>query len=221
MEYLEENWSQDYFLIYLSKQRTNGRFARSLKLLKDLAEILNLILETAEKDKDYEAARNCIILSQTYYYEEKDKDGNVRKKYLLEFILPYKWLRTPEFWRGLIGEMIKIEAKKFEEGNQDEPSLFDENNEKSRQRLSNICFSQLLPYSNNMREFYMDDRIIVKIIDEFVEKYNVEKEFADSIFTVISSNPENIEKIREEYRNNPNLENELLSFEEVKNKRKV
>ena len=220
MEYLEEKWSQNYFLIYLSRQRTNGRFARSPKLVNDLAEILNLILETAEKEKDYEAAKNCIILSQTYYYEEKGKDGNVRKKYLLEYILPYKWLRTPEFWRGLIDKMITNEAQKFEEGNNNEPSLFDPNNEKSRQRLSNICFSQLLPYSNNMKEFYMDDRIIVKIIDEFVEKYHVEKEFTDSIYTVLSSNPEDIEKIREEYKNNPNLENELLSLEEVKNKRK-
>ena len=221
MEYLEEKWSQNYFLIYLSRQRTNGRFARSPKLLNDLAEILNLILQTAEKEKDYEAARNCMILSQTYYYDEKDKDGNVKKKYLLEFILPYKWLRTPDFWRGLIERMIYLETKKFEEGNKDEPSLFDQNNKKSVERLSNLSFSQLLPYSNNMREFYMDDRIIVKIIDEFVEKYHIQKEFADSIYTVISSNPEEIEKMREEYKNNPNIENELLSIEEVKKKRGV
>ncbi len=74
MEFLQEKWSQNYFLIYLSKQRTQGRFARSQKLLNDLAEILTLILTTAEQEKDYEAARNCMILSQTYYYEEKDKD---------------------------------------------------------------------------------------------------------------------------------------------------
>ena len=219
MEYLQQKWSQNYFLIYLSKQRTNGRFARSEKLVKDLAEILTLILETSEKEKDYEAARNCMILSQTYYYEEKDKEGNAKKKYLLEFILPYKWLRTPDFWRGLIEKMISLEIQKFVESNPNEPSLFDENNEKSRERLSNFCFSQLLPYSNNMLEFYLDNRIVVKIIDEFVEKYHVQKEFADSIYGVVNSNLEEIEKIRQEYRNNPNIENELLSLEEVKKQR--
>ena len=142
MEYLEQKWSQTYFLIYLSRQRTNGRFARSEKLVKDLAEILNLILQTSEKEKDYEAARNCMILSQTYYYDEKDKEGNVKKKYLLEFILPYKWLRTPDFWRGLIEKMISLEIDKFVETNPDEPSLFDEKNEKSRERFSNsLLFS--------------------------------------------------------------------------------
>ena len=219
MEYLQQKWSQNYFLIYLSRQRINGRFARSPKLLKDLAEILTLILETSEKEKDYEAARNCMILSQTYYYEEKDKEGNARKKYLLEYILPYKWLRTPEFWRGLIDNMINLEIKKYKESNPNEPDLFDENNEKSKERLSNFCFSQLLPYSNNMREFFMDDRIIVKVIDEYVEKYRVQKEFADSIYTVISSNQEDIEKLRQEYNNNPNIENELMSLEEVKKQR--
>ena len=219
MEYLEQKWSQTYFLIYLSRQRTNGRFARSEKLVKDLAEILNLILQTSEKEKDYEAARNCMILSQTYYYDEKDKEGNVKKKYLLEFILQYKWLRTPDFWRGLIEKMISLEIEKFVETNPDEPSLFDEKNEKSRERLSNFCFSQLLPYSNNMVEFFLDNRIVVKIIDEFVEKYHVQKEFADSIYGVVNSNPEEIEKIRQEYKNNPNIENELLSLEEVKKQR--
>ena len=89
MEHLQQKWSQNYFLIYLSKQRTNGRFSRSQKLVKDLAEILNLILKTAEKEKDYHAAKNCMILSQTYYYDEKDKDGNTKKKYLIDYIITW------------------------------------------------------------------------------------------------------------------------------------
>lgn len=219
MDYLEQKWSQTYFLIYLSKQRTNGRFNRTEKLVKDLADILTLILQSSEKQKDYEAARNCMILSQTYFYEDKDKDGNPKKVYLLEFILEYKWLRTPEFWRGLIETMIDLEIKKYEETNPGEPSLFDQTNEKSKERLSNIAFSQLLPYSNNMREFFMDDRIVVKIIDEFVEKYHIEKEWADSIYGVVNPKPEEVEKIRQEYKNNPNLENELMTLEEVRKQR--
>ena len=217
MEYLEQKWSQTYFLIYLSKQRTNGRFARTQKLVKDLAEILNLILQTAEKQNDFEAAKNCMILSQTYYYDEKDKDGNNRKKYLIEFILNYKWLRTPGFWRGIIKEMIVKEAKKYMSLNPKEPDLFDKSRKECCDRLSNICFSQLLPYANNMKEFFVDDRLIVKIIDEFVEKYQIQKEFADTIYAgVISDKPEEVEKLRKEYKDNPNFENELMSLEEVK-----
>ena len=222
LAYLEEKWSQTYFLIYLSKQRTKGKFARTQKLVRDLAEILNLILQSAEKRNDYEAAKNCIILSQTYYYDEKDKEGNVRKKYLIEFILDYKWLRSPGFWRGIIEENIIAEAKKFMSLNPKEPDLFNKNRKESCDRLSNICFSQLLPYANNMKEFFVDDRLIVKVIDEFVEKYQIQKEFADTIYAgVVSDKPEEVEKLREEYKSNPNFENELMSLEEVKKQKGV
>ena len=222
LAYLEEKWSQTYFLIYLSKQRTKGKFARTQKLVRDLADILNLILQSAEKRNDYEAAKNCIILSQTYYYDEKDKEGNVRKKYLIEFISDYQWLRSPQFWRGIIEENIIAEAKKFMSLNPKEPDLFNKDRKESCDRLSNICFSQLLPYANNMKEFFVDDRLIVKVIDEFVEKYQIQKEFADTIYGgVVSDKPEVVEKLREEYKNNPNFENELMSLEEVKKQRGV
>ena len=222
MNYLTQKWSQTYFLIYLSKQRTNGRFARTQKLVHDLAEILNLILKSAEKEKDYNAAKNCMILSQTYYFDEKDKEGNAKKKYLLEYILDYKWLRTPEFWRGIIEEMITSEAKKYMTLNPKEPSLFDKNDPSSVEKLSNICFSQILPYANNMKEFFMDDRLILKIIDEFIEKYNVQKELAATIYAgVISEKPEVIEKMRKEYMDNPNFENELMTLEEVKKQKGI
>ena len=222
MEYLTQKWSQTYFLIYLSKQRTNGRFARTQKLVNDLAEILNLILKSAEKEKDYHAAKNCMILSQTFYYDEKDKEGHTKKKYLLEFILNYAWLRTPGFWRGIIEEMIKSEAEKYMILNPTETSIFDKNDKGSVEKLSNICFSQILPYANNMKEFFMDDRFILKIVDEFIEKYHVQKELANTIYAgVISDKPEEIEKMRKEYKDNPNFENELMTLEQVKKQKGI
>ena len=222
MKYLTQKSSQNYFLIYLSKQRTNGRFARTQKLLNDLAEILILILKSAEKENDYNAAKNCMILSQTYYYDEKDKNVNLRKKYLLEYILDYPWLRTAGFWRGIMEEMIQSEAKKHPDLKKDENGNFDMNDKETMDKLSNICFSQILPYANNMKEFFMDDRLIIKIIDEFVEKYHIQKDLANAIYSgVISEKPEVLEEMRKEYKENPNFENELLSLEEVKKKKGI
>ena len=59
--------------------------------------------------------------------------------------------------------MIVSEAKKYMNANPKEHDLFDKNDKSSRLKLSNICFSQILPYVNNMKEFYTDDRFIVKI----------------------------------------------------------
>ena len=218
MEYLGQKWEQDYFLIYLSKQRTSGRFSRSEKLINDLSDLLKLILKTAEQNNDYYSARSCLILSQTYYYEVKDGD-NTKKKYLLEYVVENNWIRTPNFWRGLINSMIKDEIDRYQKMNPGEPSLYDENNPKSKSRLSNICFSQLLPYTNNMLEFYLDERAVLKIIDEMVEKYHIDKEMAGSIYGIINPKPEEVEKLRQEYKNNPDFENNLYSLEEMRKRR--
>ena len=44
-------------------------------------------MDFAGKNKLYDDIRNCIILSQTYYYDEKDKEGNTRKKYLIRIFI--------------------------------------------------------------------------------------------------------------------------------------
>ena len=217
MEYLGKKWEQDYFLVYLSKQRTSGRFSRSEKLINDLSDLLKLILNTAEKNNDYVSARSCLILSQTYYYETKDGD-NTKKKYLLEYVVENNWIRTPNFWRGLINEMIKNEIDRYEKMNPGEPSLYDDN-PKSKSRLSNICFSQLLPYTNNMIEFYLDERAVLKIDDEMIEKYHIDKDMAGSIYGVVCPNAEDLEKLRQEYKNNPDFENNLYSLEEMRKRR--
>ncbi len=47
--------------------------------------------------------------------------------------------------------MIVSEAKKYMNANPKEHDLFDKNDKSSRLKLSNICFSQILPYVNNMK----------------------------------------------------------------------
>ncbi len=61
IELLKERQGRNFFLITLSKQRTKGRFQRSEKLVKDLSEILEFILNLSEIEKDYDAAKNCMI----------------------------------------------------------------------------------------------------------------------------------------------------------------
>jgi hypothetical protein len=97
--------------VTLSKQRTKGRYKRSKKLLNDLAEILLFIIQSAEKENNFEDAKNCMILSQTFFYEI-NKGKNVKKKYLIDFIKKYKWFSTLEFWEGIIETMIQSEIHK-------------------------------------------------------------------------------------------------------------
>ena len=174
LEYLKEKQFRDYFLINLSKQRTQGRYARKEEIMNNLKEVLNLILENDEKEKDYESGKNCIILSQTYYIE--DKNDKNKKIYLIESIQDNNWLKSINFWNGIIDLMIKKEIEKNNKINKNN----DENEQKKIS--SNAGFSQLLSYSNNMVEFKIDKDIIKHIIDKFAIKYNIEKNLVETIY---------------------------------------
>ena len=199
LKFLNERKHIDYFFVTLSKQRTKGRYKRSKKLIKDLSEILLLILQGAEKENNFGDARNSIILSQTFYYEIK-KDKDIKKRYLIELIKDYKWFKTLEFWEGITEFMIQSEIKKNEEINK--KNNFKEDEEQKKNRLMNISFSQVLSYANNMVEFMVDKDDIFKVVDKFVKKYDIEKTMVEAIYENIKNTPypvyENIEEDEEE-----------------------
>ena len=191
ISYLEIPEFRKYFIINLSKQRTNSRFQRSIKLLNDLSEILDFILDISEKENNYEDAKNCLILSQTFYAEIFIKKNNKKekyKRYLIDYILDNKWLKSISFWEGIIDFMIQKDIEKYEEINNG--SKTKETLEERKLRISNICFSQLLPYTNNMREFYIKKDIIKNVVDLFVKKYDVEKKMADMIYDNVKNSPD-------------------------------
>ena len=169
-------------------------------MIKCLGKGFNKLLEYAEKSKLYDYAKNCIILSQTYYYcEENDKN----KIYLLEEIKSNKWLKSPEFWRGFIDIMIKNEFERLETDT-NIPFLTSYKNKNVtddiKSKFNDVVFSQLLAYITNMVCFISDKRIALKISDEFVKKYDyLSNTNIDTLFGIISKDKEEIEKLRKEY----------------------
>ena len=87
-------------MVILSKQRTYGRYCRTKQLINDLGIMLNSIINISHNSLNYNIVKTCIILSQTFYYEEKKN-----KIYLYTIINNNKWLKTPDFWRSIIISM--------------------------------------------------------------------------------------------------------------------
>ena len=210
LEYIEDTETHHYFLILLSKLRTNNRFQQNNQLIDLLGIILNKILDRAEESKNYDNAKNCIILSQTFYYEK-----NNAKCYLIEKIRKHKWLFTSDFWFNFIDKMISQELDKFlaihtEITKYEVLNNSEEMSEKMKFKLSELLFSQMLPYVNNMTEFKLPLKTIVEIAETFCQKYNyLSDEHKESIYGIISNNREEIEKLRKEC--NKNNINKLLN----------
>ena len=213
LSYMKFPEFRKYFIVTLSKQRIKSRYQRSKLLILELADILNFILKYNEQEKNYEIARNCIIISQTFYFEVKNKDDDQKyKKYLFEYIVNNKTFKTFDFWEGIIEYMIQVELTNSEQVNKQ--IIENETPEEKKLRISNIAFSQLLPYANNMVEFYINKDDIIDLVSSFVKKYEIDKTFADTIYENIkNTNPKKIEiDYNLDYSNNNNENERTRSF---------
>ena len=187
-------------IVVLSQLRTNNKLNKSKSLIKCLGKAFNKILDYAEKNKIYDHAKNCIILSQTYYYQESNEKGKI---FLSEEIKNHKWLTSQEFWREFIDCMIRLEFSRLE--NDLNLPYFSADKKMNitkeiKSKFNDVVFSQLLAYITNMIYFIPDKKIVLKISDEFVQKYNyLSNSNLDTLLGIISQDKEEIEKLRNEY----------------------
>ena len=122
------------------------------------------------------------------------------------------FLKNSRFWRDFIQDMIKKEFERFESVIPDANINIEKNINITKNimvKLNEVVFSQLLTYASNMKDFELNKKVIIKIIDEFLEKYNyLSKNNQDNIYMIITQGEEDIEKLRSEY--DPSFEDELL-----------
>ena len=214
---LDDKTNHKAMFIVLSQLRTNSTFNRPKSFIKVFGKAFNKMIYMANKEEIYEYVKNCIILSQTYFYnDEEEKD---KKRYLFEEIKSNKILNNSHFWRNFIDLMIKTEYQRFKV-NHAYPDYKIENLEsvpnKIKNKLNEIVFSQLVSFLTNLNDFEMDKRVILKITDEFINKYNfLSDSNKESIYYVISTENEVIEKLRKEY--DPSLESEIIEIKDEKN----
>lgn len=197
-ELVKTNIGQTVFINIFSKLRANGIYEKPKKFILEMVKVINIIMEYSKKEKYYDKIKNCLILSQTFYYSDTNNKEKT-KNYIFEFIKNIKWLKSTDFWRTFIDTMLQSQIKK-------------RNVNIKKLNLNDILLTQLLPHINNMKEIGIDIRIIIKIVDEFLEKYNyLNKESYKTLFSIISDDIKIIEKYRKEYKENPNLEKELYN----------
>jgi hypothetical protein len=98
IELLKEKKYRLTFLFHLNKQRSEGKFTLTFDCYNIIGDILNHILDLIVNDKDYESARYCIILSQTFHFIGREK----QKFYLQRKIERHDLLKMTDFWENFI-----------------------------------------------------------------------------------------------------------------------
>ena len=176
-EYLNKEENRNFFLTSLSNQRKNGKYLRKKEIIEEITIILMEILGVSEKEKDFQSAKNCIILSQTFYYEEDNKKIYIDNKLKLN-----NWMKTIDFWKGIIDYMIETEINRQ---NSSEVNIKNESEEDKEKKISMIVFTQLITYCQVMLDFEIDKNNIVEILNVFIEKYKIDKELSSQIYGTI------------------------------------
>ena len=222
LEYIKDERTHELFLIVLSKLRTNNRFCREKPLIDLLSEIIMSILDVAQRNKDYISAKNCIILSQTFYYNDESKPD--KKIYILENIKKHTWIKSIAFWKDFILLMVLKEFKKLEDMNTNEKLIIAKNrniSENVKPKIGQVLFSQLLPYIGNMNEFNVDKKYIIKIFDDINNRYPyMGKSNMEAIYDLVCSSKEELKEIKKQIKNDKELAgstlNEVLIKEMIK-----
>ena len=218
-EYVKNEQTHELFLIVLSKLRTNNRFCRDKPSIELLAELLNMILDSAQKKNDFDVSKNCVILSQTFFYYEDNSVESIPKKkvYLFEYIKENSWLKSKEYWNDFILTMILREFKKLEDMNKDDKKRINISKnknitEKIKGKIGEVLLSQLLPYIGNMNEFKIEKKYILKVIENICNKYNYMPESnLKSVYSIVCESEEELEKVKKEMNDDKTLENFILN----------
>ena len=180
---LNEHRNRVVFLQELSEYRTKGKFELKSLTFEILGNLLNTVISTIERDKDFHAVKNAIILSQTYYVKNNDNT----KIYLQKLIQNNKLFKSKKFWEDIIDYSISKEIVTSVNNDVKNGTLLTINSKENDDKKSNIAFSQILPYADNMLDFGLDKETIKEIIFPIINTYKINAESIEAIKAVINN----------------------------------
>ena len=181
---LEKHYNRVIFFQQLNKFRATGKLIIPKKIGELIAKFFNIILNTVKRDNDTYSFKNIVLLSQTYYILENNKN-----KYLQELIMDNQIFKDNKFWEDLLDleiyKQIKRCIKTDENKLQKENMNLEEIKNMNEKRYSTLIHSQFITICDNMVSFGMNKEEIYKIIDSKVKEYYLSQEVADNIKNIV------------------------------------
>ena len=180
---LEIHGNRVIFLNVITNFRQYGEFLIPNKEFDILSELFNKILNCVIRDKDFYAAKNVIILSQTYYIL-----NNADKVYLQNKILNNSLFKEQVFWEELINDSLGKEIQKTVNTLTKNDTILDEKRKKiEMEKYEKIIFTLLLPFINNMIEFNVNKNTIDNVLKPLIAYYKLKQESINVINSIIES----------------------------------
>ena len=167
---------RNHILLKLNKHRATGHLGMSELVYNYFVQILLAITKYLVEEKqtengkeliiDYDATRFTFILSQTFYCVK-----NGKKFYFQHGIKNEKIFHSVEFWIKLLQHNIKEETEKFFR-----KSIKKFSEKETKDKESEICLMQILPYITGLNGFEIGKDKIKEIVNFFINEYHIKDE---------------------------------------------
>ena len=180
---MDSKFNRKIFIQKLNEFRNSGIFVIPEEIFNEIGEIFNSMLNKVRDDNDFYCAKNCIILSQTFYI---NIDEN--KIYLYTKIKNNPLFKSKLFWDKFIKYSIDIGISYSSNVNINNTSYSSEVIEPIK--YDNIVFGQLIPLTDNMIEFGLDKNVIQELILPKIQYYNLSEESKNLILDFLKSKKE-------------------------------
>jgi len=169
------------FFVMLNNYRATGRYETTERAFNI---IINIFIKTENillSQRDMKLEGLLIILSQTFY-----KMNNGEKIYLQKAIKDHAIFKKDSFWDNYLNDSIELEINKMKEDEQSITVKLSE--EQKKKKVNDIILSIILPISTYMKEFEIKKDIILNIINNIFDKYEVDNEERNMILSLLENN---------------------------------
>ncbi|CAG9325344.1 unnamed protein product [Blepharisma stoltei] len=169
-----ESQGRKVFTSFLNEKRHQGQFKIPDKNFGILGELMRRLLTSMlNTELDLLCARQCIILSQTFYYE----DATARKIFLQNLILLHPVWHDEKNWEKIITDAIQLEMKNYADSCLDSLEVHDN----MTQKMNMMNVGQLNSYAHVMASFDLSKETITQLIYKLAEKFQVPEEMIPDV----------------------------------------
>lgn len=180
---LDKHHNRVVFLQQLSEFRNTGKFEISEQTFDILSKLFNTMINTVQRDNDFHTVKNTIILSQTYYKKGENEND---KFYLQKMIHNNEIFKSKKFWEEFLDFSINKEIVQCVSNDVKNGNILKENRRDTEDKMCNIAFAQIAPYTDNMKEFGLDKEVIREVVFPKMEKYKMTEELIETVKGIIN-----------------------------------
>ena len=172
---MDKQCNRQVVLQRLNDYRASGILEIPQKEFEIISKLFLIIAEKINSEEDLECMKFIIIVSQTFYFINKEN----KKIYLHDVLVKNSMLQNYDIWLKYLLKYIEDEFQNAENpSNKNNIILTDK---QKTEKVNNIIFAVLMSFCENVVDFCQDIEKIKKMLAQVFEKYHTDKEIQNNI----------------------------------------